>query len=260
MSVGMVNRNCVVIEMGAQTGGANAQSQLADLDRQIGALVAQQLQKREGAAGGVGERMTAQSAAGALASYMSQNGVSTVDPDKLYQLAMNPPSGTPKDVSMAAKFMLDNPDTFKQIETHDAPAADGISGVANFQWAAQGGLDASAAGDAKPATMALASGTPMLGMASEIASAVAHAQAGVSGSASAGLNASADVKTEAGAKLEARVQPDDLKDAGWKGTIDDMYLATAEAARAQMAASTQAAPGAAAPGSANWDSDDGDDV
>ncbi|WP_411378216.1 hypothetical protein [Burkholderia thailandensis] len=250
MSIGMVNRNCVVIEMGGQTDGANAKSQLADLDRQIGALVAQQLQKREGAAGGVGVQMTAQSAAGALASYMSQNDVSTVDPDKLYQLATNPPSGTPKDVSLAAKFMLDNPDTFKQIETHDAPGADGISGVANFQWAAQGGLDASAAGDAKPATMALASGTPGLAMATEIVSAISHAQAGVGASASAGPNVSADVKTEAAAK------PIDLKDAGWKDAIDSMYRATAEAAEFQMAASTLAAPGSVAPGSVESDTDD----
>ncbi|UVE69351.1 hypothetical protein L2Y90_21725 [Burkholderia pyrrocinia] len=254
MSVGMVNRNCVVIEMGGQSDGANAKSQLADLDRQIGALVAQQLQKREGAVGGAREQMTAQSASGALASYMSQNGLSTVDPDKLYQLATNPPSGTPEDVSMAAKFMLDHPDDFKKIETHDAPDADGISGVSNFQWAAQGGLDASAAGDAKPATMALASGTPALAIAAETASAIGHAQAGVSASASAGPNVSADVKTEADAT------PGDLKDAGWKGAIDAMFSATSEAAKAQMAASTQAAPGTVAPGSTEWDSDDGDDV
>ncbi|CAJ9006272.1 Uncharacterised protein [Burkholderia pseudomallei] len=75
--------------------------------------------------------MTAQSAAGALGSYMSQNGISTVDPNRLYQLAMNPPSGTPEDVSKAAKFMLADPDVFRQLETHDAAGADGISGVAS---------------------------------------------------------------------------------------------------------------------------------
>nr|WP_241739624.1 hypothetical protein [Burkholderia pseudomallei] len=89
---------------------------------------------------------------------MSQNGISTVDPNRLYQLAMNPPSGTPEDVSKAAKFMLADPDVFRQLETHDAAGADGISGVANFQWAAQGGLDSFATADAKPTAGAQSDG------------------------------------------------------------------------------------------------------
>lgn len=84
--------------------------------------------------------MNAQSASGALSSYMSQNGIGSLDPNQLYQLAMNPPAGTPSDVSSAASFMLQNPGTFKQIETHDVPGADGIAGVNDFQWAAEGGL------------------------------------------------------------------------------------------------------------------------
>ncbi|CAJ5069524.1 Uncharacterised protein [Burkholderia pseudomallei] len=146
MSVGVVNRNCVVVELGGRPDGADARSQIAGLDQQIMGLLRQQLQKRDGGTGGgAHDAMTAQSAAGALGSYMSQNGISTVDPNRLYQLAMNPPSGTPEDVSKAAKFMLANPDVFRQLETHDVAGADGISGVANFQWAAQGGLDSSSA-------------------------------------------------------------------------------------------------------------------
>ncbi|NRD81949.1 hypothetical protein FG484_04190 [Burkholderia pseudomallei] len=146
MSVGVVNRNCVVVELGGRPDGADARSQIAGLDQQIMGLLRQQLQKRDGGTGGgAHDAMTAQSAAGALGSYMSQNGISTVDPDKLYQLAMNPSSGTPEDVSKAAKFMLDHPDTFRKLETHDVAGADGISGVGNFQWAAQGGLDSDSA-------------------------------------------------------------------------------------------------------------------
>ncbi|MCW0096444.1 hypothetical protein OIV54_20095, partial [Burkholderia pseudomallei] len=142
----MVNRNCVVVELGGRPDGADARSQIAGLDQQIMGLLRQQLQKRDGGTGGgAHDAMTAQSAAGALGSYMSQNGISTVDPDKLYQLAMNPSSGTPEDVSKAAKFMLDHPDIFRKLETHDVAGADGISGVGNFQWAAQGGLDSDSA-------------------------------------------------------------------------------------------------------------------
>jgi hypothetical protein len=93
-----------------------------------------------------GAMMGAQSAAGALASYMSQNGISSLDPNQLYKLANNPPAGTPSDVSAAASYMLQNPDVYKQIETHDVSGADGVSGVGNFQWAAQGGLDQTVSG------------------------------------------------------------------------------------------------------------------
>ena len=86
--------------------------------------------------------MTAQAAAGALAAYMHENGIATVNPNKLYQLAYSPAAGTPSTVSKAAKFMLANSDTYNRIETHDVKGSDGISGVANFDWAAEGGLGA----------------------------------------------------------------------------------------------------------------------
>ncbi|NRO95775.1 hypothetical protein GWC77_07470 [Paraburkholderia sp. NMBU_R16] len=93
--------------------------------------------------------MTAQGASGALAAYMHQNGIGSLDPNKLYQMAYSPAAGTPPEVSDAAKFMLSNPDVFNQIETHDVAGSDGIAGVNDFDWAAQGGLsDASNTGDA----------------------------------------------------------------------------------------------------------------
>ena len=86
--------------------------------------------------------MTAQAAAGALAAYMHENGIGTLNPNKLYQMAYSPAAGTPSTVSKAAKFMLANPDTYKQLETHDVAGADGIAGVNDFDWAAEGGLSA----------------------------------------------------------------------------------------------------------------------
>lgn len=88
--------------------------------------------------------MTAQSAAGALGAYMHEHNITTVNPDQLYQMAYKPAAGTPPEVSDAAKFMLQNPDTFNKIETHDVAGSDGIAGVNDFDWAAQGGLSASA--------------------------------------------------------------------------------------------------------------------
>jgi 2-keto-3-deoxy-6-phosphogluconate aldolase len=96
--------------------------------------------------------MTAQGASGALAAYMHQNGIGSLDPNKLYQMAYSPAAGTPSEVSDAAKFMLSNPDVYNQIETHDVAGSDGIAGVNDFDWAAQGGLsDASNTGDASSA-------------------------------------------------------------------------------------------------------------
>ena len=97
--------------------------------------------------------MTAQSASGALASYMHENGINTLDPNQLYQMAYNPKAGTPSAVSDAAKFMLANPDTFNQIETHDVAGSDGIAGVNDFDWAAQGGLSSASNSGGDAASM-----------------------------------------------------------------------------------------------------------
>jgi hypothetical protein len=92
--------------------------------------------------GGGTPPMTAQNASGVLASYMGQKNIDAQDPNALYQLAENGDGNTPPTVQQAAQFMLQNPDIYKQIETHDVAGADGTSGVGNFQWAAQGGLGA----------------------------------------------------------------------------------------------------------------------
>ena len=81
-----------------------------------------------------------QSASGALAAYMSEHGISSLDPSRLYQLAKKPPEGTPPEVSNAASYMLKHSHVYNQIETHDVKGSDGVSGISNFQWAAQGGL------------------------------------------------------------------------------------------------------------------------
>lgn len=94
-----------------------------------------------GATGGAGQ-MTAQSASGALDAYMQANNVTVEDPNELYELAVNANGNTPQTDQEAAEFMLQNPGMYEQIETHDVPGADGLSGIGNFQWAAQGGLGA----------------------------------------------------------------------------------------------------------------------
>ncbi len=91
--------------------------------------------------GGTGG-MTVQNAAGVLASYMGQHGISASDPNAMYKLATNGDGGTPPTVQQAAQTMLANPGAYQQIETHDVAGTDGKSGVGNFQWAAQGGLGA----------------------------------------------------------------------------------------------------------------------
>jgi hypothetical protein len=86
--------------------------------------------------------ITAQDAAATLSSYASQNGIKTITPDTLYSLSQNSSGNTPPAVQQAATFMLQNPNIYNQIETHDQPGADGIAAVGDLQWAANGGLGA----------------------------------------------------------------------------------------------------------------------
>jgi len=73
-----------------------------------------------------------QGASGAIAAFMNAHSIATLTPSKLYQLAFNPPAGTPSTVSHAAKFMLANPDAYNRLETHDVAGSDGIAGVNDF--------------------------------------------------------------------------------------------------------------------------------
>ncbi|HWX12276.1 MAG TPA: hypothetical protein VNZ04_09810 [Trinickia sp.] len=88
------------------------------------------------------EPITAQDAAATLSSYASQNGIKTITPDTLYSLSQNSSGNTPPAVQQAATFLLQNPNIYNQIETHDQPGADGIAAVGDLQWAANGGLGA----------------------------------------------------------------------------------------------------------------------
>ena len=94
----------------------------------------------QGGLGSNGGQMNAESASGALSSYMHQNGIKNLDTNDLYKLSQNTSGDVPQGVQNAAKYMLQNPDVYKQIETHDVAGADGKCGIGNFDWAAQGGL------------------------------------------------------------------------------------------------------------------------
>ncbi|WP_425258762.1 hypothetical protein ACPOLB_24960 [Rubrivivax sp. RP6-9] len=87
----------------------------------------------------LGER--AENEAGTLAAYMNANGLKVIDVNQLYNLSNNKGGNVPPDVQQAAKFMLQNPEIYKKIETSDVAGADGISGVANLNKAAQGLTD-----------------------------------------------------------------------------------------------------------------------
>lgn len=78
-----------------------------------------------------------------IADYMRQNGKSAMNKQELSDLADNKSGKVPADVSDAAKYMQRHPDVFTAIETHDVAGADNLSGVWNFDWAANGGLKGS---------------------------------------------------------------------------------------------------------------------
>lgn len=75
-----------------------------------------------------------------LVDYLKDNGKSAINADELSKLAHAPAGGVPDEVSAAAEYMTRHSDVFTAIETHDVAGADNLSGVWNFEWAAQGGL------------------------------------------------------------------------------------------------------------------------
>lgn len=75
---------------------------------------------------------------------MRQSGKSAITKQELSQLASNASGKVPADVSAAAQYMERHPDVFTAIETHDVAGADNLSGVWNFDWAANGGLNGTA--------------------------------------------------------------------------------------------------------------------
>ncbi|MHC8326682.1 hypothetical protein [Pseudomonas sp. LB1P83] len=79
-----------------------------------------------------------------VADYMRQNGKSAISGKELSQLANNSSGNVPSKVSDAAKYMQRHPDVFTAIETQDVAGADNLSGVWNFDWAANGGLKGTA--------------------------------------------------------------------------------------------------------------------
>ncbi|MCX5545879.1 hypothetical protein M3A49_42090 [Paraburkholderia sp. CNPSo 3076] len=83
--------------------------------------------------------MTPEQAAGILSSYMGNNGWRRMEAGALYWLAENPDGNVPPNVSEAAKYMMQNPDVFRQIETHVTGTVDGVATSGELNWAAMGG-------------------------------------------------------------------------------------------------------------------------
>lgn len=75
-----------------------------------------------------------------LVDYLKQEGKSAIHADELAQLANNSTGSVPAEVSAAASYMMRHSSVYTAIETHDVPGEDGLSGVWNFEWAAEGGL------------------------------------------------------------------------------------------------------------------------
>jgi len=86
------------------------------------------------------ESLNAAKSSKILVDYLQEHGKSAISADELSQLAGNQSGNVPSDVSAAADYMVRHTDVYTAIETHDVPGADGLSGVWNFEWAANGGL------------------------------------------------------------------------------------------------------------------------
>lgn len=91
---------------------------------------------------------TPQSASSALADYMDANGNAGFNVNDLYRLANGQAVGgkgqkPSAEQQQAARFMLENPDIYKEIETSDNREVDGLVGKDDFKKAARGADSAS---------------------------------------------------------------------------------------------------------------------
>lgn len=75
-----------------------------------------------------------------VADYMASTGRGAISKQDLQSMA----GKAPADVAAAASYLLKHEDAFTAIETHDVAQKDDFSGVWNFEWAANGGLDGTA--------------------------------------------------------------------------------------------------------------------
>lgn len=79
-----------------------------------------------------------------IADHMNSNGQGAIRKHDLQTMADNKGGSFAPELSAAAAYMLRHGDVFTAIETHDVAGADNLSGVWNFEWAAEGGLDGTA--------------------------------------------------------------------------------------------------------------------
>lgn len=79
-----------------------------------------------------------------LTDHLEKSGQSAIHKNDLQKLADNAGGNVPSDVAAAASYMMRHEDVFTAIETHDVKNVDDFSGVWNFEWAANGGLDGTA--------------------------------------------------------------------------------------------------------------------
>ena len=79
-----------------------------------------------------------------LVDYLKGKGKSAININELKAVADNKSGDVPKDVQSAAAYMVRHEAIFTAVETHDVAGADGLSGVWNFEWAAEGGMTGTA--------------------------------------------------------------------------------------------------------------------
>jgi hypothetical protein len=89
------------------------------------------------------QKLNAAKSSKVIVEYLKENGKSALNENELEKLASNQHGDVPSDVAAAAAYMVRHEDVFTAIETHDVAGQDGLSGVWNFEWAANGGLEGS---------------------------------------------------------------------------------------------------------------------
>lgn len=89
------------------------------------------------------QKLNAAKSSKVIVDYLKESGQSAINESQLEKLANNQQGDVPSDVAAAAAYMVRHEDVFTAIETHDVAGQDGLSGVWNFEWAANGGLEGS---------------------------------------------------------------------------------------------------------------------
>lgn len=127
----------------AAHGGLEGSSAQLQAEQNEQSSLQKELQKLQTEQSNVGtnQGQTIQSSSQTLLSYLQGKGQGVISTNDLKDLADNKSGSVPKDVQQAAQYYENHPGVWSAVETHDVSTKDGLSGLGNLEFAANGGFN-----------------------------------------------------------------------------------------------------------------------